>query len=123
MISFKNLIWHWQIDDADKDIPDTSAFVKKRDYDTTVWSLMLKGALSGLRHFLVNESLLKIMENPYYFTSTASFVLKIFKFLSWLFGHVAKRLDKKDKVNFKFHEVTPWLRNNFDTHIAKYLEK
>ena len=26
------------------------------------------------------------------------FILKIFKFLFWLFGHVVKQLDKKDKV-------------------------
>ena len=30
--------------------------------------------------------------------------------LSWLFGHVAKRLDKKDLANFKFHDVTAWLK-------------
>ena len=38
-----------------------------------------------------------------------------FKFLSWLFGHVEKRLDKKDKVNFKIYDVTTihrmWWRN------------
>ena len=45
------------------------------------------------------------------------------KFLSWLFGHVAKLLDKKDKVNFKFYDVTAWLINNCNTHIAQYLER
>ena len=83
----------------------------------------LKGALSGLRQFVATESSLKMMENAFYFTSKAFFVLKIFKFLSWLFGHVAKRLDKKDKVNFKFYDVTAWLTNNCNTHIAQYLEK
>ena len=34
------------------------------------------------------------------------------KFLSGLFGHVAKRLDWKDKVHFKFYDITAWLRNN-----------
>ena len=33
------------------------------------------------------ESPLKVMKNPFYFTLKALFVLKIFKFLSWLFGH------------------------------------
>ena len=47
-----------------------------------------KGALSGLRKFLANESPLKLMKNVFYFILTALFVLKIFKFLSWLFGHV-----------------------------------
>ena len=42
----------------------------------------LKGALSGLRQFLNNESPLKKMKNTFYFTLKALFVLKIFKFLS-----------------------------------------
>ena len=82
-----------------------------------------KGALSGLRQFLAAEGPLKMMKNVFYFTSKALFVLKIFKFLSWPFGHVAKRLDKKDKVNFKFYDITAWLTNNCNTHIAQYLEK
>ena len=57
---------------------------------------MLKAALSGLRQFLATESPLKMMKNAIYFTLKALFVLYIFKLLSWLFGHVAKRLDKKD---------------------------
>ena len=84
---------------------------------------ILKSALSGLRQFLTAESPLKVMTNAFYFTSTALFILKIFKFLSRLFDHVAKRLDKKDKVNFKFYDVPAWLSNNFNTHIAQYLEK
>ena len=67
----------------------------------------LKGALSGLRQFLATESPLKMMENAFYFTSKALFVLKIFKFLSSLFGHVSQRLDQKDKVNFKFITSQP----------------
>ena len=42
----------------------------------------LKGALEGLRQFLATETPLKMMKNPFYFTSKALFVLKIFKFLS-----------------------------------------
>ena len=42
----------------------------------------LKGAFSGLRQFLVNESPLKMMKNAFYFISKAFFVLKTFKFLS-----------------------------------------
>ena len=41
-----------------------------------------KGALSGLRQFLATESPVKMMKNAFYFTLTALFVLKIFKFLS-----------------------------------------
>ena len=72
---------------------------------------MIKGALSGLRQFFATENPLKMTENAFYFTSKALFVLKIFKFLSRLFGNVAKRLDKKDQFNFKFYDVTTWLTN------------
>ena len=44
-------------------------------------------------------------------------------FLSWLFGRVAKRLDKKDKVNLKLYDVTAWSTSNCNTHIALYLKK
>ena len=40
----------------------------------------IKGALSGLRQFLATERPLKIMENAFYFTLKALFVLKIFRF-------------------------------------------
>ena len=82
---------------------------------------LVNGALSGLRQFLAADSPLKMMKNAFYFTSKALFVLKIFK--SWLFGHISKRLDWKDKVNFTFHDVTTWLTNNCNTHIAQNLEK
>ena len=48
-----------------------------------------------MRQFLINKSPLKMMKNAFYFALKALFVLKIFKFLSWLFGHVEKRLDQK----------------------------
>ena len=64
-----------------------------------------------------------MMENALYFTSKALFVLKIFKFLSWLFSHVGKQRDEKDMVNLKFYDLTAWLTNNCNTHIAQYLEK
>ena len=44
------------------------------------------GALSGLRQFLTTESPSKMMKNAFYFTSKALSVLKIFKFLSWLWS-------------------------------------
>ena len=37
-----------------------------------------------------NESSLKMMKNVFCFTMKALFVLKILKFLRWLFGHVEK---------------------------------
>ena len=59
----------------------------------------------------------------FYFISKALFVLNIFKFLSLLFGRVSERLDEKDKINFKFYDITAWLTNNCNTHIAQHLEK
>ena len=77
-------------------------------------SEQVKGTLSGLRQFLVTESPLKMMKNAFYFTSKALFLLKIFKLLSWLFGQVAKQLYRKDKVYFKFYDVTAWLTNSLN---------
>ena len=37
-----------------------------------------------------HENPLKIMKNAFYFMLKALFVLKVFKFLSWHFGHVGK---------------------------------
>ena len=42
----------------------------------------LKGALSGLRQFLLTESPLKMMKNAFSLSLKSLFVLKIFKFLS-----------------------------------------
>ena len=53
----------------------------------------IKGALSDLKQFLATESPLKAMKNAFYFTLKALFLLKKFKFLSWIFGHVEKQLD------------------------------
>ena len=82
-----------------------------------------KDARSGQRNILATEIPLKMLKNAFYFTSKAIFVFKIFKFLSWRFRHVVERLDKKDKVNFKFYDVTAWLTSNRNKHIAQYFEK
>ena len=37
-----------------------------------------------------NDGSSKMKKNTFYFTLKALFVLKVFKFLSWLFGHVEK---------------------------------
>ena len=56
----------------------------------------LKAHSQVLDSFLATESPLKLMKNAFYMSSKVLFFLKIFTFLSWLFGHVAKGLDKKD---------------------------
>ena len=60
----------------------------KASLDISANTLLLKGAPSGLRKFLANKSLLKMMRNVFYFTLKGLFVLKIFKFLSWFFGNI-----------------------------------
>ena len=68
-------------------------------------------SLSGLRQFLANERSLKLIKNAFYFILKGLFVLKI-KIFVLTFGHIEKRLGEKDKVNFKIHDVTPWLINS-----------
>ena len=57
----------------------------------------------------------------FYFMLNAFFVLEIFKLFPWLFGYAGERFDKKAKVNFKIYDVTDWITNNYDRHIAQYL--
>ena len=63
-----------------------------------------------------------MIKNAFYFMLKALFVFEIFTFLSWLFGYVEKRLDKKVMVNFKIYDFTDWTRNNYNTHIAQYIK-
>ena len=61
------------------------------------------------------------MKNAFYFILKALFVLKIFKFLSWLFGRAEKWFDWKDKVSFEIYDVATYLTNNNNKLTAKYL--
>ena len=70
-----------------------NCFEIKRIELKNVYQDLLKGALSGLKQFLATENPLKMMKKAFYFTSNVLFILKIFKFSSWLSGHVSKRLD------------------------------
>ena len=70
-----------------------------------------KGELSGLRQLLATEYPLKMTKNAFYFILKALFILKIFTFLSWLFGHVEKL------------DVTIWFTKNCNTYIDQYLKK
>ena len=54
----------------------------ERFYLDMVNKIGLKGALKGLRQFLITESPLKMMKNAFYFALKALFVLEIFKFFS-----------------------------------------
>ena len=52
---------------------------------------------------------LKMRKNAFYFILKALFILKIIKFLIWLFSHV------ENMANFKIHDVTTWLTNDYNT--------
>ena len=66
-----------------------------------------KGALLSLIQFVALEIPLKMMKNTFYFTLIALFVLKIFKFLSSLFGHVGDGLIRKIRLVSKFMTSQP----------------
>ena len=53
----------------------------------------IKDALSTVRKFLATENLSRAMKKAFYFTLKPLLLLKIFKFLPWIFGHDEKRLD------------------------------
>ena len=53
-----------------------------------------------------------MMKNAFYFNLKALTVVKITKFLSWLFDHVEKRLDLRDKINFEMYYLITWETNN-----------
>ena len=72
---------------------------------------------------MATESPLKMMKNGFYFTLKALFVFEIFQFLFRNFGHVGKQFDEKAKANFKIHDITHWITNNYNTRIAQHLKK
>ena len=74
----------------------------------------------GIFLFASMISLQKWWKNVFHFILKTLFVFKIFKFLSWPFGHVKKCHDFKDKINLVTLDVTIWLTNNYNTHIGQY---
>ena len=100
----------------------SNANLEERKIQMVLKSLLeyVKDALSGLSLFLTTERPSKKMKNDFYFSSKVLFVL--FKFLSCLFGHVAKWLGNfklVELVNFKIYDVTAWLTNNCNTRIVQ----
>ena len=110
------------------DQPTTGVFLWVESGDniganTRSTSRRYKGrAVKFFRQFLTTEISLKLMKNNY-FMLKALFVFKIFKFLSWLFDYVKKRLDLKAKVNFEIYDVTGWTKNIYNVVIAQHLKK
>ena len=62
-----------------------------------------------------------MMKNAFYFILKALLVLKIFLNFCVTFWPCKKRLELKDKVNFKIYAITAWLTNSYITHIVQYL--
>ena len=54
----------------------------------------------GLRQFLATESSLKLMKSAIYHLKNSF----LSQYLFWLFGHVEKRLNQKEKANLKIHD-------------------
>ena len=70
--------------------------------------MYIKGLVPGLRQLLTIEK--TFMKNAFYFMLKVLLVFEIFAFLSWLFGYVEKRLDKKAMANFKIYHVTDYTK-------------
>ena len=70
--------------------------VFEREYSKQITDSQIRKVKVGLSPskkicvICLTESPLKMMKNTFYFILKALFVLKIFKFLSRLFGHVGK---------------------------------
>ena len=80
---------------------------------------IVKGAVLPLRQFLATENRRRLKKNTFYFIFKALVVIKMFKFLSWLFGHIEKMVWLKEKINFKINNVPTWLTNNYNITITK----
>ena len=65
----------------------------------------------------------KMMKNAFYFILKALFLFKIFKFFVLTFWSCKKTGWLERKINFRIHNITTWLVNNCNTHIAHYLTK
>ena len=77
---------------------------------------VLKFGLSTFKNVCVIyfiEGHFKMVKNAFYFISKALFVLNIFKFF-FMF---------KSLQNLKIFDVTTWLTNNCNKHVAQYLTK
>ena len=63
-----------------------------------------------LLYLLQWKNPLKMMKNAYYFISKTLLVVKIFKFLCWLFGRVKNGLIRKIRLTSKLMTMQPGLQ-------------
>ena len=81
MKKFKFYFWEKETDTAKKMVTFTEEIINQYTYlDLTL--------LTGLRQVLATEILFRMMKNAFYSTLKAFFVLKLYKFVSCLFGGV-----------------------------------
>ena len=79
---------------------------------TVLWNIEFNNETSSrtltLRKKIIcfNGSSSKVMKHAFYFILKALFILKIFKFLSWIFGRVGKTacLERQDRL-IRFHSL------------------
>ena len=93
-------------------------------YTKVLWDLKVGLSPSKKCYFVYfNESPLKMMKNAFIFTLKNLFILKMFKVLSCLFGHVQKWLDQR-KIRliskFMMSQLGQQLQYKY---IAQYLTK
>ena len=71
-------------------------------------SIVKVGLSPSKKNIYFDDSPLKMMENSFYLILKALFVLKIFKHLSWIFGHVKKPSSiRKIRLVSKFMTLHP----------------
>ena len=61
-----------------------------------------------------------MMKNAFNFILKALFVLKIFKILSWFFGHEEITAWLENKINFEIDDIKAWLANNYN-HVLLHI--
>ena len=65
-----------------------------------------------------------MIKNTFYLTLKALFLSRYLDFcLDFIYGHVEKRHDKKDKIIFKLYDVITRETINCNAHITQYLKK
>ena len=89
-------------------------------YRTPPDELLLNIVLSKNVFFICfNDSSSKKMKNVCYFILKALLVFKIVFCLDFLVMQ-KKQLNQKDQVIFEIYDITAWVKNNCNTHIAQY---
>ena len=101
---------------------DTS-FYWKAFWNRLWFNLVIQRSTLGSYTISGNWRRFKKDEKCFLFLLWAFFVLKVFKLLPRLLGHIGKLIDNKAKFNFKIYDVTDWKRKQITIHIFSYISK